>query len=489
MKLVFLFSIIFLLVTSSIHSFTYQTHQNLAEEGLIYMEQYGTNQMRWAFEYLKAKANGRLYEPGTGSPSDVCYDYNDPNGHATGSQTTGNDNQCGIVGIGRAGGIGPDFFRDNWWDDATTWNYEFNAGFTRNNFTSWSHFINLLTVSDSGVILVTNNHNDYDGYSYNANYGFPGVGIDYTVATFMNNAWMTIDLPNCTDCTNKFTPQPNGNPAVDYKQNGSTTPVGAPGNGGKKSATANGSNYNCFSDVYTTGNCPDEGTDKDGNRGQDACCFFGVCNCWDPPPNPYQIPNVYPGAGHVTEGDEDWIIYEPADNTSTFFFQEMFLEGGTSRNYNSASSGTFESSAVSGRYYSLPGDDLKYLALVMHWAGDMNQQSHIWSTIGYNHGGYEEDVDVNYGPRIPGGNAASNYEDFNKIKAYANSRNLGHNATISQIFMEQAFHTYHVRLRTGYDTLTNTNAYTNAAKWAVNNAAAMIAILYEKGVLDLRKYR
>ena len=127
----------------------------------------------------------------------------------------------------------------------------------------------------------------------------------------------------------------------------------------------------------------------------------------------------------------------------------------------------------------------------MHWAGDMNQQTHIWSTIGYNHGEYETRVDDVYGYRLPERSSSYNWEDFNKIKAYTNARIHRYNSSISHIYMEQAFHTYNVRLRGDHDTVTSTSntVWDKAGAWAVNNSAAIMSILFEKAVMDLRKYR
>jgi hypothetical protein len=57
-----------------------------------------------------------------------------------------------------------------------------------------------------------------------------------------------------------------------------------------------------------------------------------------------------------------------------------------------------------------------YFTVVQHWAGDMTQQAHIWSTIGYNHGDYESYADEKYGTRQSSVAATltRNYEDYGR---------------------------------------------------------------------------
>jgi hypothetical protein len=40
-------------------AYSFYVHQNFPEESVLYMEFQGTNQQRWAADYLKAKAGGR----------------------------------------------------------------------------------------------------------------------------------------------------------------------------------------------------------------------------------------------------------------------------------------------------------------------------------------------------------------------------------------------------------------------------------------------
>ncbi|MCS6972180.1 MAG: hypothetical protein NZL89_04070, partial [Leptospiraceae bacterium] len=132
---------------------------------------------------------------------------------------------------------------------------------------------------------------------------------------------------------------------------------------------------------------------------------------------------------------------------------------------------------------------------VQHWAGDMTQQAHIWSTIGYNHGDYEAYADEKYGKRqIGGSDPDKNYENYVESQAYANSWQNRYNlpvGNIHRVLMEQVFRTYYIRLRAGHDILTTSNraVWTTAAIWAVRMATAEMAIISEKAVLDLRKCR
>jgi len=449
----------------SVVGFTVKVHQNMPEDAILYMEFQGTNQMRWVADYLNAKAGGRY----TGSCVNINYTTADLG-------TYGDNIQCGSHGIERVGGVKPDYFWDAFWDDLLFFNWHVeDFGIYSNNFSSWFHFVNLLKRNDDGNQLVTNNYNTYDGYSYNASYGFPNIGIDYLLAVFMNNAQMSVDLPNCTDskCSEwqGISSVYKANPATDYRQNGATTPVSS-GSGSKRTEQQDGTNYNCFSDVMIIGNCPDEGTKVDGT---------------------FQIPNAIPGGGgdvaSFFDGDEDWVIYEPATNASAFYYNEMWLEGLAAKN------NSLQLAPIVGRYYTVSGPELLYFTIVQHWAGDMTQQAHIWSTIGYNHGDYEGFADQKYGNRLIGGSDPDkNYEDYLESQAYANSWQSRYNlpvGNIHRVLMEQVFRTYYSRLRSGYDILTSSSSavWSTAARWAVRNAHAEMAIISEKAVLDLRRCR
>lgn len=449
-----------LALTSQLAAFTVNVHQNMPEEGFLYMEFQGTNQMRWAADYLKAKAGGRY--------SGSCVNIN----YTPAEMSYGNNVQCGALGIERVGGVKPDYFWDAFWDDLLFFNWHVeDFGIYSNNFSSWFHFVNLLKTNEDGDQLVTHNYNKFDGYAYNQTYGFPNIGIDYLLAVFMNNAQMSVNLPNCTDSNcnewQGISTVYKANPATDYKQNGSTTPV-SNGSGSKATEQADGTNYNCFSDLTLIGNCPDQASDFDGT---------------------HQIPNTNPGGGNFLHGDEDWVIYEPATNASAFYYNQMWLEGLASKN------STLETGPIQGRYYSVTGPEILYFTVVQHWAGDMTQIAHIWSTIGYNHGDYESYADEKYGKRsIGGSDADKNYENYEESQGYANSWQARYNqpvGNIDRLLMEQVFRTYNIRGRSGHDIMSSSShgVWTTAAIWAVRNATAEMAIITEKAVMDLRKCR
>ncbi len=425
-----------------VQAFYGETHKNTAEDAVVYMELHGTNQQRWAADYLKAKTGGRL-TGGSGF---------DPN--------NGDGVQYGFINIARAGATAPDYSQDIWWDDTTTWGW--NA--VGINFTSWTHFINLLDANSDGDQVKYNNYNDFDGYSYNGAYGFPGLGIDWTVASYMNNAWMTIDLPNCSDCSDRFTFVPNGNPAVDYRQNGSTNPLGNP-HGSKAVGSDDGTGYNCYSDCTWPNDCPDRG-EKIGDL--------------------YQVPNVHPGDDDNFTSDQDWVVFEPMDNAATFYYNEWFLEGGASRNSQ------LDPASVAGRYYSLPSADVAYLALIMHYAGDAAVAHHVWNTSGFNHTDYESWIEDRYGARVSGGSDPNkNFENYSTVTAMVRSRSNRETGAVDRVITEGSFLTYLLGHRSDHDVLSNTDTVTrgNAARQAVNGAIASIVILYEKGVMDLRRNR
>ncbi len=421
-------------------------HQNSARDALNYMNDHGTNQQRWVVDYLKAKSGG--YEEGS------TFGSYEGDGKTEGTEE-------GLVGIARAGAIAPDYAHDLFWDSGLL---GFGWSALGSNFSSFTHFMNFNKRSDpdynsGGHPLVTWNYNDFDGWSYQANVGFDQFGsLDYTIAVGIGNANMTVDLENCSDCDGKYTFIPGGNPAIDYKQNGSTTPVGNPSGGGKRTDYDNGTNYNCFSDISLTGNCPDRGDEYGGTT---------------------QIPNTFSGGGWVTYGDQDWAIFEPMDNCAVFYYNEWFLEGGSSTAGDNRHS--LQSDAMSGRYYSITGNDIRYLTMVLHYAGDANAQVHIHSTTGYNHSDYEEWIDNNYDSLL----------DIDKVKAYINSRSNDHNGEVDDILTENGYSTYLGRYRSSYDILYNTSTgiWRNAGSYAINQTLVTTVLLLEKGVLDLRNNR
>ena len=453
--------------TNQVDAFYDNSHANTAEDTIIYMQTQGSNQQRWIIDYLKAKSGGRNFGQGEEDLGVKKKLNNDFDKMRTVS---------GLIGLFRAGAIVPDYFQDFWWDDfiGTDWHFSNPVGY-QNNYTSYSHFMNLLRKNDNGINVIANVYNDFDGYSYNGSFGAnTGVGYDSSVAVLMNNAKLAIDLQKCVDkgkCDEYYSMIPNANPAFDYKQNGSITPLGKPDSNGF--GADDGSNYNCYSD--TQGNhCPDKGEKVEG---------------W------WQIPNVHPGDGDGFWDftyNKDWVIMEPLDNAATFYYNEWFLEGGKSRN------NTLDVQSIKNRYYSLTSSDINFLSGVLHYAGDANVQVHIWNTLGYNHAAYEEWIegknrDDGYGKRVVNGNDPNkNFESHSIIQAYINGRANTYNDRLDVILTENALLTYLAREnRSESDILFNEDNSNrkNAAVYAVNQAIASLAIVVEKGVMDLRKYR
>ena len=52
-------TIIALCLAGQLWAYSFTVHQNMPEDSVLYMEFQGTNQQRWAADYLKAKAGGR----------------------------------------------------------------------------------------------------------------------------------------------------------------------------------------------------------------------------------------------------------------------------------------------------------------------------------------------------------------------------------------------------------------------------------------------
>ncbi len=445
-------------VTPSLFAYTFHVHQNMPEDAFLYMEFQGTNQQRWAADYMKAKAGGRY----TGT----CVTLG---GEASGDSL---NIQCGAIGITRVAADKPDWVQDVFIDHAIL---PFNWNAVGVNVTSYTHFINLKKQSANGDGLITNNYNMIDGYSYNTTYGFEEFGsLDSLIAIGLSNSEFSIDPKNCTEsaCSEYLgvATGVNENPTVDYMQNGSTTPLGN-ANGSKKLGSDDGTNYNCLSDTALFF-CPDEGT-KYGDT--------------------YQYPNVVPGGAKGIDdffvGNQDWVIWEPSYNAATFYYNEAWLEGLQSRNHS------LQTSAVVGRYYNVSGDQLLFPSLTHHYSGDIVQMTHVWVTTGYNHTDIEGWADEKYGKRQIGGtNPSENFEDYVLSQAYSNARQNRYNmpvGNVAKIILEQTFLTYHVRFRAGYDKMTTSNktVWENMVKWAVRNVNAEMALVDEKAVMDLRKCR
>ncbi|MBS0617278.1 MAG: hypothetical protein JSR44_03775 [Spirochaetes bacterium] len=444
----------------SLFAWTVAMHQNLPEDSFLYMEFQGTNQMRWASDYLKARAGGRY--------SGTCVNIN----YTPAEMGRGNNVQCGAIGIHRVGGDKIDFLQDNFIDHL----FFFSWNAFGNNITTYTHFVNLNKVDSSGDPLVTNNYNVVDGYSYNATYGFQEFGsIDSLIAIGFGSSPFTINVPGCTDSScaewTWAATALHQNPIVDYMQNGSTTPLGNP-HGSKQIGTDDGTNYNCYSDTAVIGNCPDTGSQLAGT---------------------YQYPNTCPGCGsnvsNFFESNQDWSIWEPATNAATFYYNEGWLEGLASRNHS------LQMGPIAGRYYNVSGDQILYYTLTHHYMGDITQILHVWVTSGYGHTDYESYGDATYGARAVGGSVAgNNVEDYINSQGYANARQNRYNlpvGNINKLIMEQAFYTYHIRLRAGYDIMSTSNhsIWTNGITYAVQNSTAEMALVNEKAVMDLRKCR
>ncbi|MBL8033767.1 MAG: hypothetical protein JNJ69_08715 [Leptospiraceae bacterium] len=446
-------------MTSGVFAYSFKVHHNFPEESVLYMEFQGTIQQRWAADYLKAKATGRY----TGT----CVILGGTSiGH-------GDNVECGALGINRVGGDKPDYVQDVFIDHPIL---PFSWNVIGINVTSYTHFINLKRNDANGDQLVTNNHNTIDGYSYNATYGFQEFGsLDSLIALGLGSSQFSINPLGCTHsaCSEYIGAALgiNENPTVDYMQNGSTAPLGSP-NGSKQLGSDDGTNYNCSSDTAVVGSCPDIGAEVGGT---------------------FQIPNVNPGGGRdfgaFFVGNQDWVIWEPSYNAATFYYNEGWLEGFTSRNHS------LQTSAIVGRYYNIPGDQILYYALTHHYTGDIVQMTHVWVSTGYNHTDIEGWAEDHYGDRAVGGSDGSkNFENYLNSQAYANSRSNHYNVpvgNIAKLIVEQTFLTYHLRFRSGYDKMTtsNTGVWQNVVTWAVQNVTAEMALVNEKAVMDLRKCR
>ncbi|HRP68415.1 MAG TPA: hypothetical protein PLY93_02690, partial [Turneriella sp.] len=425
-------------------AYTFHVHQNMPEDAFLFMEFQASNQMRWAADYLKAKAEGRY--------SGVCVTLG---GDASGESL---NIQCGAIGINRVGADKPDFVQDVFINHPIL---PFNWNAVGINVTSYTHFINLKKKNANGNDIVINNYNIFDGYAYNTTYGFDEFGsMDSLIAVGLNASDFSIDPLGCTDsaCSEylglSFALKEN--PTVDYMQNNSTTPLGNP-SGSKRLGNDPLSNYNCLSDTAVIGPCNDEGVKVGGI---------------------YQIPNVrrITDAIEIAESffvnNQDWITWEPSSNAATFYFNEAWLEGLQSRNHS------LQTAKAVGRYYSVSGDQVLWYTPSHHYLGDLVQMTHVWISTGYNHTDIEGWADDQYGKRQVGGsNPNQNYEDYVNTQAYANSLQNRYNLPIGEVYkilFEQAFHTYHIRYRAGYDKMTTSNktVWKNFVTWAVQNVHA-----------------
>jgi len=119
----------------------------------------------------------------------------------------------------------------------------------------------------------------------------------------------------------------------------------------------------------------------------------------------------------------------------------------------------------------------------------------VWVSTGYNHTDIEGWAEEQYGKRTVGGtNPGYNMENYVNSQAYSNSRQNRYNlpvGNVHKLIVEQAFYTYLIRFRSGYDKMTtsNTGVWRNVVTWAVQNVTAEMALVNEKAVMDLRKCR
>jgi len=447
------------MLLTRVDAYSFKVHHNFPEEAFLYMEFQGTNQQRWAAEYLKAKAGGRY--------SGTCV--------ALGGSAVdhGANVECGAIGINRIGGDKPDYVQDVFINHPIL---PFSWNVVGINVTSYTHFINLKKFDANGDPLITNNYNTIDGYAYNTTYGFQEFGsLDSLIALGLNSSQFSINPLGCSDsaCA-EYIPVGlgiNENPTVDYMQNGSTTPLGT-AHGAKQLGSDDGTNYNCLSDTAIIGNCPDTGSEYGGT---------------------YQYPNTCPGCGsnisNFFEGNQDWVIWEPSYNAATFYYNEVWLEGLASRNHS------LQTAPIVGRYYNISGDQILYHALTHHYSGDIVQMTHVWISTGYNHTDIEGWAEDHYGNRAVGGsNPNENFENYINSQAYSNMRQNRYNlpvGNVAKIILEQTFLTYHLRYRSGYDKMStsNTGVWQNVVIWATQNVTAEMALVNEKAVMDLRKCR
>ncbi|MCS6972100.1 MAG: hypothetical protein NZL89_03670, partial [Leptospiraceae bacterium] len=171
------------------------------------------------------------------------------------------------------------------------------------------------------------------------------------------------------------------------------------------------------------------------------------------------------------------------------YYNEGWLEGFASRNHS------LQTGPIVGRYYTVSGDQILYYALTHHYTGDIVQMTHVWVSTGYNHTDIEGWAETKYGKRLIGGSDPDkNMENYINTQAYANSRQNRYNLPVGNVhrmIIEQAFYTYHLRFRSGYDKMTTSNqaVWRNVVTWAMQNGHAAMALVNEKAVMDLRKCR
>ena len=134
------FAILFALLSAPLFSWVDRVHKNLPEDGFVFMETQGSPQMRWAADYLKAKAGGRY----TGH----CDELTDSHGAEEIPSGVARF-ECGAIGIARINGEKADYLRISFWDDFTVFDWHFPNAFLKNNYSANFHFINLLKTRHS----------------------------------------------------------------------------------------------------------------------------------------------------------------------------------------------------------------------------------------------------------------------------------------------------------------------------------------------------
>jgi len=493
--------ILVILQSISVWSWAEITHKNSMEDSIIYMETAGTVQQRWASDYLKAKMGGR----NTGSCENIFYpeivydnSENDPD----------DEQQCGAIGSLVVGSIQPDYLIDTFWTNKfgnLAWSADFGESSNLNydwlsyiNYTSFSHHINMNTEyyeDHNGFKPHTRIYNDFDGYSYQADYAYKlswGYANDSRIG--LQDGRMVIDLQKCThgDCYARKSRYANFNIAIDYKQNGSKTPVDLEDTYRKDKGEyderrldwGSKSNYNCYSDYGTIGNCPD-------------LAYRDISEEFYKPNRAKHL-----DCGKWTWGDEcnrgydDWVIFEPTDNAGTFYYNELFLEGRAfkSTKYRNM---TLQKYRIVDRYYNISAGDFVFLGMMSHFLQDTTEYHHNAATLDFEHKSFEHFIDDEYyGLRVVGENddSSKNMENYYTVqrlmtlRQYRFRNSPGH---IDKTFMEAAFVTHTARYRDGYNVFKEKGYSGNerAAKLAINNAITGIVLALEKSVIDLRKCR
>jgi hypothetical protein len=127
-----------------------------------------------------------------------------------------------------------------------------------------------------------------------------------------------------------------------------------------------------------------------------------------------------------------------------------------------------------GRYWNISGNQVLYYALSHHYTGDIVQMTHVWVSTGYNHTdieGWAEDQYVQahgWRQQMP---VTKTWRTTLTRKPIQNARQNRYNlpvGNVHKLIVEQAFNTYLIRFRSGYDKMTtsNTGVWRNVVTWA-----------------------